>query len=275
MTWFDELELRVGPPDASMGTRSLDDERWFLVDDDWPAQRADAATLLDERRDDVLAGDGGDAAAELDRAIATWLEAHHPDAAVAVVAVDDDPLARARRRVADDLCILTPSSSGWVLAAGAVCFPSYWVLAEKVGRALDDVHAPVPGYAGSLASRVDTFLGRLRPGQGVWRRNWSIHDDPALHLPRHVAADPSGARWLRSERQTLRRLVDNDAVVFTIRTQQVPLAAVPADVRARLAAAVRGWSDAVRAYKGGAVDDELLRWLEDPTASSPPRATFH
>ena len=265
MTWIDELELRVGPPDATMGTRSLDEARWFLLDEEWSSQRDEARALLDERRDAVLAGttDGG-AAEELDALIVQWLLAR----GAAVDAHDDDPLARARRRVADDLCLLTPSADGWVLAAGAVCFPSYWVLAEKVGRPLDAVHEPVPGYAGPLADRVDTFLGRLRPGQLVWRRNWSVHDDPTLHLPRHVTGNRDG-RWLRSERQTLRRLPATGAVVFTIRTQQVPLGDVPVEVRPRLAAAVRGWSPEVRRYKGAAVDDEVLRWLEDPSAASP------
>jgi hypothetical protein len=265
VTWIDELELRVGPPDATMGTRSLDDDRWFLLDDEWSSQRDEAGALLDERRHDVLAGaTAGDAAEELDAVLVEWLRAR----GAPVDADDADPLARARRRVADDLCILEPSADGWLLAAGAVCFPSYWVLAEKVGRPLDAVHEPVPGYAGPLADRVDTFLSRLRPGQGVWRRNWSLHDDPAMHLPRHVGG--GRGRWLRSERQTLRRLGDTGAVVFTIRTQQVPLGDVPVEVRPRLAAAMRSWSAAVRRYKGAAVDDGVLRWLEDPTASSWP-----
>ena len=58
---------------------------------------------------------------------------------------------------------------------------------------------------------------------------------------------------LRSERQTLRRLRTADAVVFTIRTQQVPLAALgdhPAVARG-LAAVIDAWPADVVAYKGG------------------------
>ena len=33
--WLDELDLHVGPPDAAMGTRTLDLDDWFVVDDDW------------------------------------------------------------------------------------------------------------------------------------------------------------------------------------------------------------------------------------------------
>lgn len=262
--WFDELDLHAGAPEAAMGTRGLEDARWLLVDREWDEQRAEARRLLRERRADVLAGDAGAAGLELGERIDRWLATHRPDLADAAPAGESDPLAAARLRVAEDLCVLTPRADRWVLAAGAVCFPSYWRLEDKIGRPLTEVHEPVPGYAGALAARVDAFLGRLRPGQGVWRRNWSVHDDPALFLPVHGAA--AEGRWLRSEYQTLLRLEHSHAVVFTIRTQQVPieqLASRP-DRCADLAAALRAWTPAQRAYKGGAVDEPLLRWLESP-----------
>lgn len=269
--WFDELDLHAGPPEAAMGTRSLDDERWLLVDDDWAAQRAEARRLLRERRSEVLAPGAGDAAAELGARIDRWLAARHPDLVDDAHRAEPDPLAAAAARVAEDLCLLTPGPDGWVLAAGCVCFPSYWRLAEKVGRPLLAVHDPVPGYAGRLAGRVDAFLGRLRPGQGVWRRNWSIHDDPALFVPSHGPATGT-ERWLRTEYQTLLRLEESEAVVFTIRTQQVPLTALAArpDRCADLATALRAWTPAQRAYKGGAVDDDVLGWLERQAGTTAP-----
>ncbi len=269
MNWFDELDLHAGPPEAAMGTRTMGDSRWLCIDEDWLVQRDEARSLLRDRRPDVLAGAAGDAAVELGERIDAWLAAHEPDLVDDGHVGEADALAAARRRVAEDLCILTATEDGWVLTAGAVCFPSYWRLSEKVGRPLTDVHGPVPGYAGALAGRVDTFLGRLRPGQGVWRRNWSIHRTAALFVPVHAhehgdAAPPPAERWLRTEYQTLLRLEHTDAVVFTIRTQQVPLARLASrpDRCAAMAAALRGWTPAQRRYKGGAVDDALLRWLD-------------
>ncbi|MEA3056287.1 MAG: hypothetical protein QOD30_1719 [Actinomycetota bacterium] len=247
-----------------MGTRALDDDRWFVVDDEWELQRSHARALLTRRRADVVGGSESTAAAALDSEITAWLRARDLDAS----AVEDaDPLVVARSRVADDLCLLLPSDDAWTLAAGAVCFPSLWRLREKIDRPLSEVHDPVPGYAGGLASRVDGFLGRLSAGRAVWRRNWSIHADDALFVPDHVrhgALPPPEARWLRSERQTLRRLCDVDAVAFTIRTQQVPIATLASrpEACASLAAAVKAWSPAQRAYKGDAVDDALLHWLD-------------
>ena len=261
--WFDELDLHAGPPEAAMGTRGLDDARWILVDDEWAAQREASRALLRERRADVLATGAADAAVELGERIDRWLATHRPDLLDDAHRAEPDPLAAAALRVAEDLCLLTHGTDGWVLAAGCVCFPSYWRLAEKVGRALPAVHEPVPGYAGRLAGRVDAFLGRLRPGQGVWRRNWSIHDDPALFAPSHGASTGT-ERWLRTEYQTLLRLEQSEAVVFTIRTQQVPLTALAArpDRCADLAAALRAWTPAQRTYKGAAVDDAVIGWLE-------------
>ena len=272
-TWLDELDLHVGPPDAAMGTRGLDPERWFLVDDEWDAQRSAARELLETVPHDVVAGESGaevrSAAEALQREVRRRLARH--DTPPRESGADDalEVLAATRLQVADDLCLLLPSDDGWRLAAACVCFPSYWHPAERVGQPLGSVHGRVPGYPGALAGRVEGFLGRLRPGQGVWRRNWLLHDVPDLHLPRWVddiarpTPVPEG-RWLRTERQALVRLPGTDAVAFTIRTQQVPLAALRRrpDVAGGLAAAIRGWSGELRAYKGSAVDEALLRWLE-------------
>ncbi|MCO8126580.1 DUF3445 domain-containing protein [Acidimicrobiia bacterium EGI L10123] len=272
--WLDELDLHVGPPDASMGTRALDPDRWFLVDDQWDAQRAEAARLLASERDEVLVSADdpavGAVVAELDDVVRTWLGRSRGSVPPVVTDQRDPPrgLADTRLLVADDLCLLLPGEGGWRLAAGCVCFPSYWRPRDRIGGPLDGVHAVVPGYPGALAGRVDGFLGRLRPGQGVWRRNWLVHDVADLHLPTWVddvdrpTPVPEG-RWLRSERQTLVRLPTVEAVVFTIRTQQVPMAVLGSrpDVARGLAAAIRGWSPEQRAYKGAAIDDALLRWL--------------
>ena len=273
-----------------MGTRALDLDRWFLIDDEWDGQRAVAAGLVASERREVVVGTDGPAVAgpagELLATVRTRLSetgsggvAPLSETGSGGVAPDEHPLVAARLLVADDLCLLLPDGPRWLLAAGCVCFPSYWRPRDKVGRPLAAVHDPVPGYPGPLAERVDSFLGRLAPGRGVWRRNWLIHDVPDLHLPGPHATEPlpasrSGAtealpvrgsgRWLRSERQALVRLVDHDAVVFSIRTQQVPLGVLGErpDVARALAEALRGWSPELRAYKGGAVDDAVLRWLD-------------
>jgi hypothetical protein len=191
------------------------------------------------------------------------------------------PIDDAGRLVAEDLCVLVPGDGGWILGAGSVCFPSHWRLPDKLGRSMAAVHDPVPDYAADLSDRVDRFLDKLRVGRGVWRRNWTIHTAPDLYAPAvpappdpPVTADDAGWRlWLRSERQTLTRLPRTGAVVFTIRTQQVPLAVVAGhpDLRARLARAVAAWPPHQAAYRGGeAVRRPLAAWLAGPVSDGPP-----
>lgn len=280
-SWLAEIDPTPGPPFLAMGVRSRATDAWLTADD--PAALVAKARVLDAHRDEALAALGS--TSSLENAARELLDVVAADAGTPLSpAARSDLTASSRgsevgalieaaaRPVAEDLCILLPCDGAWVLAAGCVCFPSHWRLAEKLGRPLAAVHGPVPHYADELAVRVDRFLDRLAPGRGAWRRNWLIHTDDRLFAPvPPPAPDPllspedAGRRlWLRSERQTLRRLPRSGAVVFTIRTQQAPLAVVAArpELRVRMAAAVASWSDALVAYRGGeAVRTPLLAWL--------------
>ncbi|EPT03131.1 hypothetical protein FOMPIDRAFT_1082914, partial [Fomitopsis schrenkii] len=77
------------------------------------------------------------------------------------------------------------------------------------------------------------------------------------------AVDPREV-WLRSERQTLRRLPRTGAVVFTIRVYQTPVVDLAAEpgVPGRLASAVRGWSEDVAQYKGIERYRDVLPYLD-------------
>jgi hypothetical protein len=250
--WLDELPLEPGPPWLAMGTRGLDGDRWLVVDDDRVADLAGKARLLRDERGTVFGAlDTPEVAAGSTELLelVTLATGAEPDRAI-------HPLDAAARLVQEDLCLLVLRDGAPHLDAGSVCFPSYWRLPDKLGLPLADVHGPVPGYAEALAPKVDSFLTRLRPDRIAWRRNWSIHDDPAYFLPASTpprAVAPPDGLFLRSERQTLRRLTSVDAVVFTIRTQQLPLAALAArpDLARRMAAVIDAWPPAAVDYKGG------------------------
>jgi hypothetical protein len=158
-------------------------------------------------------------------------------------------LGDAARSVWEDLCVLTPDADGqYRLAGGAVAFPTDWRLADKLGRRLTDVHAPIHGYAEQLAGGVDHFMATLPPGAIFGRANWFVvasgeprwmpEDDPADRFA-HVTADNAGQTlFVRCERQTLRRLPETGAVLFTIGVDAAPLAELSANVVARVANAV-------------------------------------
>lgn len=250
--WLDELPVQPGPPWLAMATRTLDPAAWLIVDDDRDRDLVRKQVLLAERPGEVFAAlDTPAVAAASVEVLDLVLEA----TGAAVVPPDLHPLDAAGRLVQEDLCLMVLRDGAPHLDAASLCFPSYWRLADKLARPMAAVHAPVAHYGTELATKVDTFLQRLRPDRPVWRRNWSVHDDPSYFLPgptplRDVV--PPEGLYLRSERQTLRRLTRADAVLFTIRTQQVPLAVLAErpDVAHRLAEAIGHWSPELAAYKG-------------------------
>jgi hypothetical protein len=267
--WLDELHLEPGPPWLGMGTRSLDNEL-FLVDDDFDRDLELKHELLTTRHADVFAAlDTAEvftASAEI-LALAGSVRPKPPSGRLPPHSSALHPLDAAGRAVQEDLCVLVLRDGAPHLDAASLCFPSYWRLADKLGLPLTDVHGPVPHYADHLAAKVNGFLRRLAPGRMVWRRNWSIHDDPTYFLPDPTVprpVNPPDGLYLRTERQVLRRLESSPAVLFTIRTQQVPLDALAArpEVARRMAAAIANWSPDLAAYKGGHGGLAALSWLE-------------
>jgi hypothetical protein len=230
--WLDEVRLEPGPPWLTMGTRAHDERDWLVIDDRRDAELALKQQLLTERHDDVFAALPHclAAAEETLELVTDWLGRH--DRRPAPVDEPCHPLDHAGRLVQEDLCLMAPDETGAVvLAAGSVCFPSHWRLADKLGRPAAAIHAPVPHYDEELRDRVDLFLDRLRPEGSAQRRNLSVHDHDDLYAPEphespaSFTDDPADV-WLRSERQTLRRLPRTGAVLFTIKTQQCRLVEV-------------------------------------------------
>ena len=171
--------------------------------------------------------------------------AHAPGAEVAALLGVAGGLAEAAQSVWEDLCVLTRAEGEavWRLAGAAVAFPTDWHVAEKLGLPLAAVHAPIPFYAEQLASGVDHFMDALKPGPIFGRCNWDIAPTPALRwladVPPEVAfahvtpANAGEALFVRCERQTLRKLPETGAVLFTIGVYLSPLG--------RLAPGQRAW----------------------------------
>jgi hypothetical protein len=262
--WLDELPLEPGPPWLSMATRNLDAADWLIVDDDRDRDLVRKQVLLAERPAEVFAALDTPAVASASLEV---LELVLAATGTVTAPADLHPLDAAARLVQEDLCLMVLRDGAPHLDAASLCFPSYWRLADKLGRPMAAVHGPVAHYGDELATKVDTFLQRLRPERPVWRRNWSIHDDPTYFLPDPTppyAGTPPEGLYLRSERQTLRRLTRADVVLFTIRTQQVPLEVVSErpDIAHRIAAAVAHWSPTLAAYKGDHGALAAQAWLE-------------
>ena len=257
-----------------MGTRSLSPDQWLVRDDAADSELALRRRLFDEQAPMVFACTPAAEAASTETAdlVDAWLRAHgdegHRDLA------DHHPLARAGLSVQEDLCLMVQHDDAWHLEGALLCFPSLWSLPEKLGRHAAEIHAPVAHYAEELSSRVDSFFNRMATGKLAIRRNLSpwpacllwvpTHDiDPLLWDP--PPDDPMQPRlWLRSERQTLRRLPASGAILFTIRVQMAPLTVLEASpTRAGdLAAWLRGPGGESRRRHLGPLLEPDLRWLD-------------
>jgi dimethylamine monooxygenase subunit A len=270
--WLDELDLKQAPPHVRMGTHALDMNTWFVVDQLRTAELGLRSRLIGEQRDEVVAvrPTAEAACVEVRDLVVDWLRSH--DLAVAAVPDTEHPLVQAGLMVQDDLCVMVHRDGDWHLDAAVLCFPSVWRLRDKIGKPTAAVHQPVVHYESDLRRKVDRFFDRLTVDRPVWRRNVSLKPSVALYLPssdasskaKRIDGGPSGIpQWIRTERQTLRRLPQTGAILFTIRTQFASL-----DVlrhrpdRARdLLAMYRSWD--------AEASSPLISWLEAASSDEP------
>lgn len=172
----------------------------------------------------------------------------------ALLVAGKDELAITATSCWEDLCVLEAANNEgpYRLTAAALGFPTDWLLEEKMGKPLLAIHEPIHGYAEQLATGVDHFFATLKVGQIFGRANWFVvandnwrympTDDPATRFA-HVTADNAGETlFIRCERQTLRRLPESGAVLFTIGIAVEPLKRISTDNLRRVADAISGIS---------------------------------
>ncbi len=258
-----------------MGLAPLAIENWIEFDGEAGSQLRQRAELLRTDRDQVLQYlDEAEAAClQLNRVLRKHLIQFLPGEVsgrvdeirvreAGVVLAEPQTGLEALEQLAhlaqEDFCVLS-SGDQLRLIAGLVCFPSHWRLAEKIGQTSDEIHSAVPGFQQRLSVPTNAVLEKLLPERPVWRINWTIHDSDTLHTPGPKSfpegLDANGvleSTWLRIERQTLRRLPETGAVVFTIRTYQQRMADVVRNPlrRERLAIALKSMPEETAMYKG-------------------------
>ncbi|EGE83393.1 hypothetical protein BDDG_06337 [Blastomyces dermatitidis ATCC 18188] len=146
----------------------------------------------------------------------------------------------------------------YILEAYATCFPSGFDTREKLGKPLAQIHEPIPGYRLKLEKSMDRFFHKLPAGKYVKRVNWSVTVDAELFSPfggihahngeeitqlklKEVDLDNT---FLRCERQTLFRLPQSGAMVFSFHTYRYPIQEIKDEGSAEdLAAAIDGVSE--------------------------------
>lgn len=259
-----------------MGLRSLEGAGWLEGGDDLTAQIPERLALAQSDRDVVYQELGGykDAIADLVQLIRGNLETFHSEqylceenaithiATREKVALDsDDVLLRLSSIIGEDLVVLSRENDEWKIVAGAVLFPSRWKLTEKIGKGMDAVHTPVPGYATALAPFMTATFDKITADRPVWRKNWSLHSTADLHQPTsiHAPALPENY-WWRTERQTLTRSAKGEFLYFTIRNRAEPLAWIKEDPHAatQFAETLASYSPETIEYKGLVSDHQKI-----------------
>lgn len=260
------LPFLSGPPGLAPGLRPIEEAAWLHPDTEAGAWLDEKRRLMRERRAEVFAAHPG--ADEAMQEAADRIKALVGRGA----GVWETPLERAASMVSDDLCVLMREGSGfWRLEAASLCAPTFWRLSDKLGEPLAALHGPVPGANPDMVGRVHRMFDALRPGQVIERFNWTVQPGGdrftpsqdgykalAPTLPEEGALD---TLRLRVERQTISKLPQTGAVVFTIRVVIDPLrAALDGEGHAEAFRAAWDGIDPVLAkYKGWPHYERLVR----------------
>lgn len=141
------------------------------------------------------------------------------------------PLNFIGRHVQEDLILMGIRDGDLFLDAGQLAFPGNWSIAFDLGMPFLQIHEPVPIVNESgLGKRIRKFLLGLEPMMPWTRLNWSLNAGHRLDTSpetfaewgihrQQVTADNAGALvHLRVEDQTILRLTEHPAILFTIHT---------------------------------------------------------
>jgi len=246
-----------GGGQLKMGLTKLSQDEWLQPDPDLTARRKAFADWPD--------------------GIELTPEAEAPGRELAATIGASGSLPEAALASHEDMCLLIPDGDIYRLIGAAVAWPSDWRPSDKIGLPLRALHAPIAGYEEQLASGVDRFMETLKPGAIYGRCNWFIaatgarrwlEDRPAHKGFANVTPQNAGETlFVRSERQTLRRLPETGAIVFTIGIYVEPLGVLnPANI-AMLAMATQNLVNAEGDRRGTpAYADALMHYAAQRSA---------
>ncbi len=244
-----------GGGQLKMGLVKLSEDEWLQPDPDLEARAAGFA--------------------EFPQGVQLTPNAKRPGEELAAMMGVEGALPEAALAAHEDMCLLTQldGEEHYRLIGTAVAWPSDWHPTDKMGLPLRALHAPIAGYEEQLASGVDHFMAKLKPGQIYGRCNWFIAptgakrwiaDAPASRAFAHVTPDNAGETlFVRSERQTLGRFPETGAILFTIGIYVEPLGSLSHTNVAALSSAVRSLLEGEDARRGtGAYASALIGYAE-------------
>ena len=231
-----------GEGGVKVGLEPIKESDWLEVDDLFNSEIELKKELYDSHFNDIHqeVKESFKSQVELLSVLRSHLEQYHPDHKI--TSVDESlPLKSASLMVQEDLVLMLPRGEEYFLGAASLCAPSNWSLQEKFKSSLIGLHVHVPTYEKKIGSRVNNLFNNL-PMERIFQRfNWSVYEDSKLFQParsksriersKTITEDNAGDRlFIRVERQTIRRLPETGAIVFTIRVHVNPLLSIKKDL---------------------------------------------
>jgi hypothetical protein len=133
--------------------------------------------------------------------------------------------------------LLEKYGKDYKLIAASVCAPTWWDLSEKLGKSLSSIHEPIIGLEAKIGRMIRHFLRNLKVEDCYQRSNWFLYTRPDLCVfpsnidmekdMRCISEDNIGDElYIRSERQTFRKLPKTNTVVFGIKVYVEPISIV-------------------------------------------------
>ena len=231
-----------GEGGVKVGLEPIKESDWLEIDDLFNSEIELKKDLYDSHFNDIHqeVKESFESQVELLSVLRSHLEQYHPDHKITSVA-ESLPLKSASLMVQEDLVLMLPRGEEYFLGAASLCAPSNWSLQEKFKSSLIGLHVHVPTYEKKIGSRVNNLFINL-PMERIFQRfNWSVYEDSKLFQParsksriersKTVTEDNAGNRlFIRVERQTIRRLPETGAIVFTIRVHVNPLLSIKKDL---------------------------------------------
>jgi len=147
------------------------------------------------------------------------------------------PLELASYLAADDFCLLEKEGEDFKLIAASICAPTWWSLSEKIGKPLTSIHDPIMNLENKIGRMIRHFLNNLTVEDCYQRSNWFLFTSPELcvlpdsfdfcaEMKKINRKNIETNLFLRTERQTFRRLEKTNAIVFGIKVYVEPISIV-------------------------------------------------
>jgi hypothetical protein len=194
-----------------------------------------------------------------------------------------EPLQQMSRFIEEDFMLIQEIEGAPMITAASNAYSSSGRLVASVGKNVAWAHEPVPQLTSKLGPRIDRMIGSIHTDTPCERFNWQLtplstkffphkaHDanaDAMRSICDALRRNPERAEellWIRVERQTLSRLPQSRAVVFTLHTFSDPLASLRGDAESLRAilALMRTYSDARLEYSEmNYIRESVVAWLE-------------